>query len=212
MKLLKVGYKVIDYSIIKELYYYVTKEYFLREPKLFESLKIKNGGDKKNATYVEVIKARWIELVARKTWIRGRSAPRRASHARSMSASLQRARPQTMAPRMVAAISRTLAKSPGEAIGKPASMTSTPNCWSAWAISIFSVRFMLAPGDCSPSRRVVSKMRIIRVDVMKEPRGAPVGGSLGAAGIGGASETGAAAVGVVGVSGPQERRARYFGE
>lgn len=56
MKLLKVGYKVIDYSIIKELYYYVTKEYFLREPKLFESLKIKNGGDKKNATYVEVIK------------------------------------------------------------------------------------------------------------------------------------------------------------
>ena len=39
MKLLKVGYKVIDYSIIKELYYYVTKEYFLREPKLFESLK-----------------------------------------------------------------------------------------------------------------------------------------------------------------------------
>ena len=56
MKLLKVGYKVIDYSILKELYYYVTKEYFLREPKLFESLKIKNGGDKKNATYVEVIK------------------------------------------------------------------------------------------------------------------------------------------------------------
>lgn len=56
MELLKVGYRVIDYSILKELYYYVTKEYFLREPKLFESLRIKNGGDKKNATYVEVSK------------------------------------------------------------------------------------------------------------------------------------------------------------
>ena len=28
----------------------------------------------------------------------------------------------------------------------------------AWAISSFSARFMLAPGDCSPSRKVVSKM------------------------------------------------------
>src|SRR5262249_25013138 len=28
----------------------------------------------------------------------------------------------------------------------------------AWATSSFSARFMLAPGDCSPSRKVVSKM------------------------------------------------------
>jgi hypothetical protein len=51
-------------------------------------------------------------------------------------------------------------------------------------------------------------MRIIRADVMKEPRGASVGGSLGAAGIGGATETRAAAVGVVGVSGPHLWRMR----
>jgi hypothetical protein len=43
-------------------------------------------------------------------------------------------------------------------MGKPASMTSTPRAASARAISIFSPRFMLHPGLCSPSRRVVSKM------------------------------------------------------
>ena len=31
-----------------------------------------------------------------------------------------------------------------------------------WATSIFSARFMLAPGDCSPSRSVVSKITIGR--------------------------------------------------
>jgi hypothetical protein len=83
-----------------------------------------------------------------------------------MSASLHRARPQIVAPRTCRAISVTLSKSPGEAMGKPASMMSTPSCTSAWAISSFSVRFMLAPGDCSPSRSVVSKMRIGRGWVM----------------------------------------------
>ena len=57
-----------------------------------------------------------------------------------------------------AAMARTASKSPGEAIGKPASMMSTPRSRSARAISSFSARFMLAPGDCSPSRSVVSKM------------------------------------------------------
>ena len=47
-------------------------------------------------------------------------------------------------------------------MGKPASMTSTPKATRAWAISIFSARFMLAPGDCSPSRSVVSKIVIRR--------------------------------------------------
>ena len=42
----------------------------------------------------------------------------RASQARSMSLSLQRARPQIVAPRTLRAISRTASKSPGEAIGK----------------------------------------------------------------------------------------------
>jgi hypothetical protein len=57
-------------------------------------------------------------------------------------------------------ISRTASKSPGEAIGNPASMMSTPSTARAWAISSFSFRFMLAPGDCSPSRSVVSKILI----------------------------------------------------
>ena len=85
-----------------------------------------------------------------------------ASQARSMSASRQRASPQITEPRTDRAISRTASKSPGEAMGKPASITSTPKSTSAWATSIFSARFMLAPGDCSPSRSVVSKITICR--------------------------------------------------
>ena len=46
----------------------------------------------------------------------------------------------------------------GLAIGKPASMTSTPRRASCWAISSFSLAFSEMPGDCSPSRRVVSKI------------------------------------------------------
>ena len=76
----------------------------------------------------------------------------------SMSPRLQRARPQMVAPRTVWAIRRTDSKSPGDAIGNPASMTSTPRSTSACATSSFSSRFMLQPGDCSPSRSVVSKM------------------------------------------------------
>src|SRR6185312_9760436 len=41
---------------------------------------------------------------------------------------------------------------------KPASMTSTPRRASWCAISSFSPGFSEMPGDCSPSRRVVSKM------------------------------------------------------
>lgn len=52
----------------------------------------------------------------------------------------------------------TAAKSPGLAKGKPASMTSTPRRASCCAIANFSSRLRLAPGDCSPSRRVVSKI------------------------------------------------------
>src|SRR5438105_4580696 len=43
-------------------------------------------------------------------------------------------------------------------MGKPASITSTPRSFSACATWSFSARFMLAPGDCSPSLSVVSKM------------------------------------------------------
>jgi hypothetical protein len=44
-------------------------------------------------------------------------------------------------------------------------MISTPNRASCFATMIFSSTFMLAPGDCSPSRNVVSKIRIMRVMV-----------------------------------------------
>ena len=81
-----------------------------------------------------------------------------ASQARSMSRSLHRARPQTDEPVTSAAMARTASKSPAEAMGNPASMISTPSAASARATSSFSAMFMLAPGDCSPSRNVVSKI------------------------------------------------------
>src|SRR5215208_1555889 len=63
-----------------------------------------------------------------------------------------------MGPSTWRAIACTASKSPGDAIGKPASMTSTPSRDSCCAISSFSLVFSEIPGDCSPSRRVVSKM------------------------------------------------------
>jgi hypothetical protein len=51
-----------------------------------------------------------------------------------------------------------LVKSPGLATGKPASMTSTRIRSSTLAMRTFSSRVMDAPGLCSPSRNVVSKM------------------------------------------------------
>ncbi len=85
-------------------------------------------------------------LVDRKTWMRGRSAPRTASAARRMSARPVRARPAITGPRTCSAISLTLSKSPGEAIGNPASITSTPSSASASAMRSFSCRFMEKPG------------------------------------------------------------------
>ncbi len=67
------------------------------------------------------------------------------------------------------AIVRTASKSPGEAIGKPASMTSTPSRESCWAISSFSALFSEMPGDCSPSRSVVSKMMTRSLSCMSFP-------------------------------------------
>src|SRR3954454_13913363 len=52
----------------------------------------------------------------------------------------------------------TASKSPGEVIGKPASITSTPRRASCCAISSFSAVLSEMPGDCSPSRSVVSKI------------------------------------------------------
>ena len=89
--------------------------------------------------------------------MRGRSASLMASQQVRMSLSVQRASPQMTAPLTARAMDCTAAKSPGLLAGKPASMTSTPRRASWWAISSFSVALRLLPGDCSPSRSVVSK-------------------------------------------------------
>ncbi len=93
--------------------------------------------------------------------MRGLAAGCIASQALSMSFLVVRAKPQITGPSGVPtslAIRFTAAKSSGEAAGKPASMMSTPNRASCRAMSIFSALVMLQPGDCSPSRRVVSKI------------------------------------------------------
>ncbi len=93
-----------------------------------------------------------------KVWMRPRRAGLIASPQRSMSFVPARERPHTTAFLVRLAISLTARKSPSEAIGKPASMMSTPIWSRSSAISSFSSWVMVAPGDCSPSRRVVSKM------------------------------------------------------
>ncbi len=49
-------------------------------------------------------------------------------------------------------------KSPCELIANPASMMSTPMRLSCLAISSFSSAVIEQPGDCSPSRSVVSNI------------------------------------------------------
>ena len=100
----------------------------------------------------------WMSEVEMKVWMRGRSESLIAFHAASMSALCVRARPQITGPSTPRAIASTASKSPGEVIGKPASMTSTPRRASCCAISTFSCVFSEIPGDCSPSRSVVSKI------------------------------------------------------
>ena len=97
--------------------------------------------------------------------MRGWAASFTASQAASMSPRVARARLATVQRLTALAIFCTLLKSMGEAMAKPASMTSTPSFSSCRAISTFSERFMLHPGDCSPSRKVVSKtlMRLIKI-------------------------------------------------
>ena len=63
--------------------------------------------------------------------MRGRSATRKASHARSMSGRQARAKPAMIGRRTADAIALTDSKSPSEAMGNPASITSTPRR-SSW--------------------------------------------------------------------------------
>src|SRR5699024_5363467 len=64
---------------------------------------------------------------------------------------------------IVSAIIFTELKSPLEEAGNPTSIRSTPYRSSCLAISIFSSWFKFTPGDCSPSRNVVSKMKIFDI-------------------------------------------------
>ena len=108
----------------------------------------------------------WMGLVAIKVWILPLSASRTASAAAWMSSFLVRARPAMTGPFTVPAMSFTASKSPGEAAGKPASMTST-FIFASWrAIRSFSSLFRLIPAACSPSLRVVSNIRTLWFSVM----------------------------------------------
>src|SRR4051812_41765356 len=96
--------------------------------------------------------------------MRERRVSASASRAASMSSRRVRASAATVGSVTAAATARTPSKSPGEAPGKPASMTSTPSRSSCSAISALSCGCSAMPGDCSPSRKVVSKIEIRRWD------------------------------------------------
>src|SRR5262245_54427425 len=101
-----------------------------------------------------------MSLVPRNVWIRGLAAPSNACQQRSMSSGTARASPAIVTLRISAEIFLTASKSPSDAIGNPASMMSTCSR-SSWRASLsFSSTFMLKPGACSPSLKVVSKIAI----------------------------------------------------
>jgi hypothetical protein len=116
--------------------------------------------------------------VDRNVWIRTFGAPFKASHARSISSGRALAKLQMVGPSTSWAIRLIASKSPGELNAKPASMISTPSRASCLAIMTFSSMFMLAPGDCSPSRRVVSKILIMRVIAQPSSSVGPSGPAL----------------------------------
>src|SRR5438874_1055907 len=93
--------------------------------------------------------------------MRGRIADCNACAARSISCRAARAKAAIMGRGTAAATAWTAAKSPSDAMGNPASITSTPSWSSCRPRRTFSCTFMLQPGDCSPSRKVVSKIVIL---------------------------------------------------
>src|SRR5260221_8655461 len=101
---------------------------------------------------------RWIALVARTRCRRRRGAGSSARAAFSMSSRVQRARAAMIGPCTSRATAWTDSQSSREAAGNPASITSTPRSASARASRSFSACVMVQPGDCSPSRKVVSKI------------------------------------------------------
>src|SRR6266851_3292802 len=113
-----------------------------------------------SARVIFSLASRWRSEEARKVWIRDFSAGSMERAAASMSSRLQRAREAMRAPWTSRAILRMESESPWLAMANPASMTSTPRSASWWAMRSFSSWCMVQPGDCSPSRRVVSKKTI----------------------------------------------------
>src|SRR5882762_9441493 len=97
--------------------------------------------------------------VARKICRRGAAAGFSASIAALTSSFLARASAAIGTVRTSCDTLLTASRSPRDAIGKPASITSTFKAASWRARRIFSSVFIEKPGDCSPSRSVVSKMR-----------------------------------------------------
>ena len=93
-----------------------------------------------------------------KVWMRRDDAGASASAARVMSLSLARDSEHTVESLITEAIALTDSKSPLLAAANPASITSTRMRSSCLAMRSFSSRVIDAPGLCSPSRRVVSKM------------------------------------------------------
>src|SRR6267143_429246 len=102
--------------------------------------------------------------VARKTCSREEAAGANASMAASTSCFFARARAAMGTLRTSRATLLTASRSPRDAIGKPASITSTFKAASWRARRIFSSVFIEKPGDCSPSRSVVSKMRTTSIE------------------------------------------------
>ena len=114
--------------------------------------------------------SRWTSLVAKNVCIRQRCLF--DSHITAFNIFLARAKPAIPIGLRWAQVRvhfptslelPTASKSPGEEIGKPASHTSTPRSARFCAIFSFSLTFKAAPGDCSPSRSVVSKIRSLSV-------------------------------------------------
>ena len=94
-------------------------------------------------------------------WILARFAYFNASAAQSISAATARVSAHIVGLEIFLVISTTELKSPGEEIGNPDSNISTPSSSKANATSIFFYSVQLAAGTCSPSRRVVSKMKTL---------------------------------------------------
>src|SRR3989344_1358021 len=89
----------------------------------------------------------WMSEEDRKTWMRGDSAWRTASHAWSTSLATARDREAITGPLTSLAMLVTARKSPGELAANPASMMSTLKRANCRAISSFSSSVMQLPAD-----------------------------------------------------------------